>query len=152
MVMLVVSMLMIVRMIVRMIVIVIIMMIRITMMFRIGVVMLDIVGVTVFRRRVFRVLVALMRLSGLRGIEAGVFDDLALDAFAMAAAARVAVARAAAVGTILGFFFGFAVRALVRLDQRLPVGDRNLIIVGVDFAEGEKTVTVAAILDEGRLQ
>ena len=42
--------------------------------------------------------------------------------------------------------------ALVRLDQGLTVGDRNLIIVGMDFAEGEKAVAVAAILDEGRLQ
>ena len=94
----------------------------------------------------------IMRLIGLTVIRARSLDHAALDAIALAATARVAVARAAAVGTILGFFFGFAVRALVRLDQRLPVGDRNLIIVGVDFAEGEKTVTVAAILDEGGLQ
>jgi hypothetical protein len=122
-----------------MLVIVMIMMVMI-MMVCIRVAMLAIVRVTVFR-----MLVALMRL---RGIEAGVLDDLALDALAMAAAARVAMARAAAVGTILGFLFGFAVRALVRLDQRLPVGDRNLIIIGVDFAEGQEAVAVAAILDE----
>ena len=42
--------------------------------------------------------------------------------------------------------------AFVRLDQRLAIGDRNLIIVGMDFAEGEKAVAVAAIFDEGRLQ
>jgi hypothetical protein len=42
--------------------------------------------------------------------------------------------------------------ALVGFDQRLTVGDRNLIIVRVDFAEGEKAVAVAAVLDEGGLQ
>ena len=41
--------------------------------------------------------------------------------------------------------------ALVGLDQRLPVGDRDLIIVGMDFAEGQEAMAVAAILDEGGL-
>src|SRR3984885_13499294 len=59
---------------------------------------------------------------------------------------------AVAVGAVFGFFFGFAMRAFVGFDQRLAVGDRNLIIVGVDFAEGQEAVTVAAIFDEGRLQ
>ena len=42
--------------------------------------------------------------------------------------------------------------ALVGLDQGLTVGDRDLIIIGMDFAEGQKAVAVTAILDEGRLQ
>ena len=42
--------------------------------------------------------------------------------------------------------------ALFRLEQRLPVGDRDLVVVGMDFAEGEEAVAVAAILDEGGLQ
>jgi len=58
----------------------------------------------------------------------------------------------AAAVAILVFFLGLAVRALVRLDQGLTVGDRDLIIVGMDFAEGEEAVAVAAIFDEGRLQ
>jgi hypothetical protein len=37
-------------------------------------------------------------------------------------------------------------------DQRLPVGDRNLIVVRVNFAEGQEAVAVAAVIDEGRLQ
>ncbi len=37
-------------------------------------------------------------------------------------------------------------------DQRLAVFDRNTIIVRVDFVEGQKAVTVAAEIDEGRLQ
>ena len=37
-------------------------------------------------------------------------------------------------------------------DQRLTVGDRDLVIVGMDFREGEEALAVAAIFDEGRLQ
>ena len=70
----------------------------------------------------------------------------------MTAAARVAVARPPAVGTVLALFLGLAMGAFVGLDQRLTVGDRDLIIVGMDFAEGQEAVTVAAIFDEGGLQ
>ena len=42
--------------------------------------------------------------------------------------------------------------ALLVLDQRLTVGDRDLIVVGMDFAEGEEAVAVAAVFDEGGLQ
>ena len=62
------------------------------------------------------------------------------------------MAWAAAVGAVLALLFGLAMGALVGFDQRLTVGDRNLIIVRVDFAEGEKAVAVAAVLDEGGLQ
>ena len=34
----------------------------------------------------------------------------------------------------------------------LAVGDRDLVVVGVDFVEGQKTVAIAAIVDECRLQ
>jgi hypothetical protein len=85
-------------------------------------------------------------------IRAGALDHAALHAVALAATARVAVARAAAVGTIFGFFLGLAVGALIGFDQRLTVGDRDLIIVGMDFAEGQEAMAVAAIFDEGRLQ
>jgi hypothetical protein len=85
------------------------------------------------------------------GVEA--FDDVAADALALTAAAGVAVARAAAaVGAVLALFLGFAMGLLIGLDQRLPIGDRDLIIVGMDFAEGEEAVAIAAIFDEGRLQ
>src|ERR1700676_516433 len=96
---------------------------------------------------------AFRRRSARRGIGAGVLDDVALDPVAAAAAPRIAVARtAAAVGAVFALFLGFAMGAFVRLDQRLAVGDWNLIVIGVDFAEGEKAVAVAAIFDEGRLQ
>ena len=45
-----------------------------------------------------------------------------------------------------------ALGALVLGDQRLPVGDRDLIVVGMDFAEGQKAVAIAAVVDEGGLQ
>ena len=36
--------------------------------------------------------------------------------------------------------------------QALTIGDGDLIVVGVDFAEGEEAVAIAAVLDEGGLQ
>ncbi|WP_426524262.1 hypothetical protein [Bradyrhizobium sp. McL0615] len=98
---------------------------------------------------------AFIGLGGLRGILAGILDDATLDAVAMTAAARIAVARAATVaagGAVLAFFLGLAVGALVGFDQRLTVGDRDLIVVRVDFAERQEAVAVAAIFDERRLQ
>ena len=63
------------------------------------------------------------------------------------------MARAAvAVGTVFGFFLGLAMRAFVGFDQRLTVGDRNLVIVGMDFAESQEAVAIAAIFDERGLQ
>jgi len=141
-------MLMIVRVVMIMLVRMLIMIVML-MMIRICVVVAGVVGVAVFAVQAVRLFI---RLSRLRRIGAGVLDDLALDTLAGAAAARVAVARTAAVGAIFGFFLGLAMGALVRLDQGLAIGDRNLIIVRMDFAEGEKAVTVAAILDEGSLQ
>ncbi|WP_283848209.1 hypothetical protein [Bradyrhizobium sp. WSM471] len=89
-------------------------------------------------------------LSG-RGIRA--FDDVAADALAMAAAAGIAVAgAAAALGTVLALFLGLAMGLLFGFDQRLPVGNRDLVIVGMDFAEGEEAVAVAAIFDESGLE
>ncbi|WP_456732587.1 hypothetical protein [Bradyrhizobium sp. USDA 3364] len=83
---------------------------------------------------------------------AGALDHIALDAVAMAAAAGVAMARPSAMAAVLVLFLGLAMGALVGLDQRLTVGDRDLVVVGMDFAEGQEAVPVAAILDEGSLQ
>ncbi len=118
------------------------------------------VGLTAFGVQVFLMFVvpvtflALLRRGDLHQIGAGVLDDLALHPLAAAAAALVAVARTAATagGTVLGLFLGFAMGAFVGLDQRLTVGDRNLIIVGMDFTEGQEAMAVAAIFDEGGLQ
>ena len=144
---------------VGMFVMVVVVMPGIIMMFRAGIVRLGVVDMTGVGvgvsglRTLVAMVVAFMGRCSLRRIEACVFDDLALDALAMAAAARIAVARTAApAGTVLALFFGLAMGAFIRLDQGLTVGDRNLVVVGMDFAEGEEPVAVAAIFDEGRLQ
>jgi hypothetical protein len=102
--------------------------------------------------------VLMLAVPGLRAIAEGrrlgigVPDDVALHPVIMAAAAGIAVARTAAAGTILVLLLGLAMGALVSLDQGLTVGDRDLIIVGMNFAEGEEAVAVAAIFDKGGLQ
>jgi hypothetical protein len=70
----------------------------------------------------------------------------------LAVAPRLAWARPAPIGTVVGFFLGLAVGALFGLDQRLAIGDGDLVIIRMNFAEGEETVAVAAIFDERRLQ
>jgi len=97
---------------------------------------------------------AVIGLCGLRRIGAG--DHVALDAVAISAPARIAVTRAAAVAAVVGavfaLFLGFAMGAFVGLDQGLTVGDRDLVIVGVNFAERQEAVTVPAVFDERGLQ
>ena len=91
---------------------------------------------------------------GLFAARLGLFDRLAarrLVAFVRGFAARAPVAAAAA-GTPVDLILGVAMRALFLGDQRLPVGDRDLIIVGMDFRERQEAVAVAAIVDEGGLQ
>ncbi len=79
-------------------------------------------------------------------------DDLALNPLAVAAAARGTMARPAAARAVFRFFLRFAMGALVRLDQRLTVGDGDLVVIGMNFAEGEKAVAVTAVFDERGLQ
>ncbi|WP_346657333.1 hypothetical protein [Bradyrhizobium monzae] len=94
---------------------------------------------------------ALDRLCGRIGAET--LDDVAADAFALTAAAGIAVARAAAaVRAVLALFLGFAMGLFFGLDQRLPVGHRDLVVVGMDFAEGQEAVAVAAIFNESGLE
>ena len=53
----------------------------------------------------------------------------------------------------LGAQRGFFLRmGALFLQQRLAILARDLIIVGMDFAEGEEAVAVAAIIDEGGLE
>jgi hypothetical protein len=49
---------------------------------------------------------------------------------------------------LVRFFFGGA----IRIERRLTIGDGDAVIVGMDFAEGQEAVAIAAIFDEGRLQ
>ena len=62
---------------------------------------------------IVRRMVVIMWLVGMRLVGACAFDHATLHAVAPAAtAARIAVARTAAVGAVFGFFFGFAMGAL----------------------------------------
>ena len=58
--------------------------------------------------------------------------------------------RAAAAPLVLALLLALGARVLG--EERLPVGDRNLVVVGMDFAEGEEAVPVPAIFDERRLK
>ena len=52
----------------------------------------------------------------------------------------------------LDLSFGSAVGPLFLFDQCLPIGDGDLIVVGMNFAEGQEPVAVATVLDERGLQ
>ncbi len=76
----------------------------------------------------------------------------ALAAFAAApASAPAAIAALAVLAVIVLVLF---VLGFLRFgsQQGLTVGDRDLVVVGVNFTEGEETVTVAAIFDKGCLK
>jgi hypothetical protein len=90
----------------------------------------------------------------LRGIRflTGIVDDGALHAIARVAASGMTMARPAATTAVFALRLGFLLRALLVLDQRLPIGDRDLVVIGMDFAEGEEAVPVAAVIDKGGLQ
>jgi hypothetical protein len=53
---------------------------------------------------------------------------------------------------VFDFLFRLALRTFLVLDQRLTVGDRDLVVIGMDFAEGQEAVAVAAVFDERGLQ
>jgi hypothetical protein len=123
------------------------------MMIRIRPMMFGVVGVVMNGFAVLMIVVLMIVRRGLRRFGAFRVDDLALHPLAVAAAARIAMPRTAvAVGAVFGFFLGLAMRAFVGFDQGLTVGDRNLVIVGMNFAEGQEAVAIAAIFDEGGLQ
>src|SRR6187402_1491535 len=80
----------------------------------------------------------------------GRFDCLVAAIAASTAAAATAIAAAAlAILVLVVLFLGLGG---FRTQQSLPVGDRDLVIVGVDFTKGEEAVTVPAIFDEGSLE
>ena len=83
-------------------------------------------------------------------------DVCALDRFALHLVARAVAgalpARVPPSGAMVGLGLRRPLGALVLGDQRLPVGDRDLVVVGMDFVEGKKAVAIAAVVDEGGLQ
>ena len=103
---------------------------------------------------IWRVVADLGSVRQLRGfrLRACAFDNFALHALATVTASRTSMAGPAAVGAVFRFFLGLAVRALVGLDQGLSIGNRDLIVIGMDFAEGQKAMAIAAVFDEGGLQ
>ncbi len=52
----------------------------------------------------------------------------------------------------LGLGLGLGLRCLLFRQQFFAVGDRNLIIIGMDFAERQEPVAVTAVIDKRRLQ
>jgi hypothetical protein len=102
--------------------------------------------------------VILHRLLAIRGVA---FDRLAAHLIAPAPGATMAratpAAAAAATGspaavTAVVLVVLLARLALLVVEQRLTVGDRDLVIVGMNFAERQEAVAITAVIDEGRLQ
>ena len=59
--------------------------------------------------------------------------------------------RRGGVGLVFGGCLGGGFFSL-HFQQALPVGDGDLVVIGMDFAEGQEAVTAAAVFDEGRLE
>ena len=104
------------------------------------------------------VVVVAMHMAGVivrnLGCLGSICGGAAFVASAMLAAttpAPAATTVAALVGVAVLIVFGFGSLGL-GAQQRLTVGDRYLIVVGMDFAERQETVAIAAILDEGGLK
>lgn len=123
-------------------------------MFVVMPVIMRVIVMSVFMSVIRRVITDLRGIGWLRGFRFGgrAFDNFALHALAAVTASRTAMAGPAAAGAVFRFFLGLAVRALVGLDQGLTIGNRDLIVVRMNFAEGEKAMTIAAVFDEGGLQ
>ena len=64
----------------------------------------------------------------------------------------VAAAVTSAAAMLIVVTLAFTRRAGVVLDQRLPVGNRDLVVIGMDFRERQEPVAVAAVLDKRRLE
>jgi hypothetical protein len=100
--------------------------------------------------------IAMGRVSdGLVGARLGVLAGRFVAAYRRTAAAvapAVGAAAAPTSGAPVYFVLGLAVGALFLGQQRLPVGDRDLVVVGMNFAECQEAMAVAAIFDERRLQ
>src|ERR1700719_1526777 len=84
------------------------------------------------------------------GVRTMGFDRRTLDLVAWATGAALPMGTAS--GAIVRLHLRGPRSALLLVDQRLPVGDRDLIVIGVNFAEGEKAMAVAAIVHESCLQ
>jgi len=55
-------------------------------------------------------------------------------------------------GAIFSISVGCAMIVFFLRNQRLPIGDGDLVIVRMDFRKRQKAVAIAAVVDESRLQ
>jgi hypothetical protein len=90
--------------------------------------------------------------GGRFGLERLGLRRLARDGVAVVLGLAGLTAAAATTGGAILVLLGVTFVARLLFEERLPVGDRDLVVVGMDFAEGEETVPVAAVIDEGGLQ
>jgi hypothetical protein len=60
--------------------------------------------------------------------------------------------RGQALSALVGLLLSLEFRCRFLVEERLSVGHRDLVVVRVDFGEGEKAVPVATVLDEAGLQ
>src|ERR1044071_6897728 len=67
-------------------------------------------------------------------------------------AAMAGPAAAAPPAALVDFSLGLALLARFLGEQRLAVGDRDLVVIRMDFRKRQEAVAVAAVIDEGRLQ
>ena len=83
-------------------------------------------------------------------------STLALSSLIFVTAAAAPAAPAAAPGGRFLVFEGLCGRGAtllgrLLLEQGLPVGDRDLIVVWMNFSKGQEAVPIATVIDEGRL-
>jgi hypothetical protein len=74
------------------------------------------------------------------------------SAIASTALAATTATLGAALGACVGFRISLGLGRGLLVDQRLPIGHGDLVVVGVDFVKGEEAVAVAAVFDECGLQ
>jgi hypothetical protein len=89
--------------------------------------------------------------SGLRSAGFMVMSGPLTALAATAAATPATIAVMAAFAFALFVFVGFGFLGL-GTQHCLTIGNRNLVVVWVDFTEGKEAVAVSAIFDKGRLK
>jgi hypothetical protein len=111
-------------------------------------------GIEALRDRVRAVFATLIGIDRIVGIGRTCIALVLAAVAALAAASTSAPAAIAALAVLALAVLIVLVFSLLRFraQQGLTVGDRNLVVVGMDFTEGEEPVTVAAIFDKGCLK
>src|SRR5690606_12447634 len=77
---------------------------------------------------------------------------VATAATAPAVTSATPATRGTARSALLVLGFGLRLGGGLLLLEGFPIGHRDLVVVGMDLAEGEKAVAIAAVLDEGGLE